>query len=105
MHYELRKYNVKVTTVYPFMVNTPFYRDIRGETRGSRLAMKLVPYYSMRPEKVGRIIFHAVKREAKVEMVSVLNDLGFYARLVPFAADIMAMTSNLLLAKRVDKAV
>ena len=105
LYYELRKYKVKVTTVYPFMVNTPFYRNIRAESRGSRLAMKLVPYTSMRPEKVGRIILNAVKKEAKVEMVSVLNDFGFYARFLPFVSDVMAMTSNLLLAKRVDRAV
>lgn len=105
LYYELRKYNIKVTTVYPFMVNTPFYDQIHAETRGSKLAMKLVPYYSMRPEKVGRIIFHAVKKQARVETVSVLNDLGHYARLVPFANELMAMTSNLLLTKRVDKTV
>jgi len=105
LYYELRKYNIRVTTVYPFMVNTPFYKEIRADTLGSRLAMKLVPYYSMRPEKVGRIIHNALKKEARVEMVSVLNDLGFYARFVPFAGDIMAVTSNLLLTKRVDKAV
>ena len=87
------------------MVNTPFYKEIHAETRGSRLAMKIVPYYSMRPKKVGRIIFNAVRKEARVEMVSVMNDLGFYARFVPFASDIMAMTSNLLLTKRADKAV
>ena len=51
LYYELRKYNIKVTTVYPFMVNTPFYNRIHAETRGSKLAMKLVPYYSMRPER------------------------------------------------------
>ena len=105
LYYEVRKHNIKVTTVYPFMVNTPFYNQIHAETRGSKLAMRLVPFYSMRPEKVGRIIFHAVRKQTRVEMVSVLNELGSYARLVPFANELMAMTSNLLLTKRVDRAV
>jgi len=105
LYYELRKYNIKVTTVYPFMVNTPFYSRIHAETRGSKLAMRLVPFYSMRPEKVGRIIFNAVRKQARVETVSVLNDLGSYARLIPFANELMAMASSLLLTKRVDKAI
>jgi len=100
LHFELRKYRVGVTTVYPFMVNTPFYKDIHGETWGARLSMKLVPYYSMTPERVGRIIFKAVKRGAKVERVSLFNELGRCAQFVPFANDVMALTSNFFLAKR-----
>jgi NAD(P)-dependent dehydrogenase (short-subunit alcohol dehydrogenase family) len=102
LHYELRSQNIKVTTVYPFMVNTPFYDDIQAETWGSRLAMKLIPFYSMRPERVGRIIFKAVKRQARVERVSRLNDLGLYARSFPYAGDLIAMTSTLLLGGKMQ---
>jgi NAD(P)-dependent dehydrogenase (short-subunit alcohol dehydrogenase family) len=105
LYFELRKYHVKVTTVYPFMVNTPFYKDIQGDTWGAKLSMKLIPYYSMTPEKVARIIFRAVKKEIKVERVSVINDLGRYAQLVPFANDIMALTSNFFLAKKAERPV
>ena len=104
MHFELRKYGIKVTTIYPFMVNTPFYANIPGETWGGKLAMQLVPYYSMTPEKVGRIIFKAVRREAKVEMVSIINDVGFYLQFVPLATDVVALVSNFFLAKKLDKA-
>ncbi len=104
LHYELHRQNIKVTTVYPFMVNTPFYEDLHAETWGGRLAMKLIPYYSMRPERVGRIIFKAVKRQAKVERVSVLNDLGRYARNVPYATDLLAMTGTFLLARKPGRA-
>ena len=103
LHFEVRKYGIKVTTVYPYMVNTPFYKDVKGETLGARLSMKLLPLYSMSPEKVARIIFKAVRRDAKVEMVSLWNDLGLYGRMVPFASDIMAMTGNFLLAKPPEK--
>ena len=102
LYYELRKYHIKVTTVYPFMVNTPFYKDIQGETWGARLAMKLVPYYSMTPERVGKIIFKAVRKENKVEMVSILNDVGMISQVIPFANDIMSITSNLFLAKQAE---
>jgi len=102
LHFELRKYRVQVTTVYPFMVNTPFYKDIHGDTWGGRLSMKLVPYYSMTPEKVARIIFKAVRRGAKIERVSVINDLGRYAQVLPFANDILALASNFFLARKLD---
>lgn len=100
LHFEVRKFGVRVTTVYPFMVNTPFYAGITGDTWGARLSMKLVPWYAMKPEKVGRIIFRAVKRRQKVETVSVLNDIGFYAQLVPGASDIIATGAQLFLGKR-----
>ena len=102
LHYELKKHRIKVTTVYPFMVSTGFYDGIEGNTWGSRMAMKLVPYYSMRPEKVGRIIFKAVRRGKRVETVSVINDLGFYTQFIPFASQLIARSSNRLLAPRAE---
>lgn len=99
LYYELKRYGVQVTTVYPFMVNTPFYKDIEGETLGARLSMKLVPYYSMSPESVAKIILKAIKKEKKIEMVSSINRLGFYSQFIPFAQDIVATTSAFLLTK------
>jgi NADP-dependent 3-hydroxy acid dehydrogenase YdfG len=100
LHFELRKHKIHVTTVYPFMVNTGFYDDVEAKTFGSRMSMKLLPYYSSTPEKVGRIIFDAVRRRKKVEKVSIFNDIGFYARVIPFANNIIARTSNFFLASR-----
>jgi len=100
LHYELKRYGIRVTTVYPFMVNTPFYKDIKGETFGARLSMKLVPYYSMKPESVAKIIVNAIKKGKKVEKVSIFNDIGFYSQFVPFVPDVVAMTSTYLLTKK-----
>ncbi|MBW1809264.1 MAG: SDR family oxidoreductase [Deltaproteobacteria bacterium] len=100
LHFELRKHKVHVTTVYPFMVNTGFYDDVEAKTFGAKMSMKLLPYYSSTPEKVGRIIFDAVRRRKKVEKVSIINDVGFYARVIPFANSIIARTSNFFLADR-----
>lgn len=98
LHFELRKYKIKVTTVYPFMVDTGFYDGIEGDTFFGKLSMKLVPYYSMSPERVGRIIFKAVKRNVKVEMVSLFNDIGFYAQFFPLAPEVIARSANFFLA-------
>lgn len=99
LHYEIRKFGIKVTTVYPFMVNTPFYNEIEGETFFSKLSMKLVPYYSNSPETVARKIFHAVRKEEKVEMVNILNSVGFLTQAIPPLGMVVARVSNLFLGK------
>jgi NAD(P)-dependent dehydrogenase (short-subunit alcohol dehydrogenase family) len=99
---ELRKYDIHVTTVYPFMVNTGFYGDIKGETFMAKLSMRLVPYYSMSPQSVGRIIFKAIEKQKKVEMVSVFNGIGFMTRMIPPVAGIVDYAANLFLAKSAD---
>lgn len=96
---EAKKFNIKVTTVYPFMVNTGFYGDIEGETFGTKMSMKLLPFYSMSPEKVGKIIFKAVKKQKAVEMVSVFNDLGYVTRLLPPLSNLVSAASLLFLGK------
>ena len=99
LHFEVKKYGIHVTTVYPFMVDTPFYHKIEGDTWGTKLSMKLVPYYSMKPEKVGKIIFKSVKKQTRIEMVSVLNDVGFYLQFVPLAPTVIGRATDLFLAK------
>ena len=101
---EIAKYGLKVTTVYPFMVNTGFYREMEADSFLGQLSMKLVPYYSMSPEKVARIIFKAVKHDKKVEMVSLLNDAAFYSRLLPVVPDVISYAANLFLAKGAHRA-
>ena len=101
LHFELRKYRIKVTTVYPFMADTPIFDKIATETRFARLSMKLAPYYSMRPETVGKLIFEAVQKDRRVERVSVLNDIGRYVGSVPLASDLIATLGSLFLVKRI----
>jgi NAD(P)-dependent dehydrogenase (short-subunit alcohol dehydrogenase family) len=99
LHFELRRQNIRVTTVYPFLVNTPFYKGVTGETFAARMSMKLLPYYSMTPERVGEIIFRAVAEGRRVEMVSPINVLGFYVHLFPPLAAAISELSSWLLAK------
>jgi len=82
-YFELRKHGIMVTTIYPFMVNTGFYKEITEEAKtfGAKMSMKLVPYYSMSPQKVAKIIYKAILKEKRIEMVSVFNDLGLYANM------------------------
>jgi NAD(P)-dependent dehydrogenase (short-subunit alcohol dehydrogenase family) len=82
-HYELRKFNIQVTTVYPFLVNTQFYRGLEPKSLAGRLALRLMPHYAARPEEVARRIFDAVQRRKRSEMVSVINRFGFHMQLIP----------------------
>jgi short-subunit dehydrogenase len=97
---EVEKYNIKVTTVYPFMVNTPFYKEIPGDTLAAKLSMKLLPLYSNTPQEVAKIILKATEEGKKVEMVNILNQLGFAIRSFPPAANIVDYLSNMLLIKK-----
>ncbi len=99
LHFELSRYNIRVTTVYPFLVNTRFYENIRAETPRGRFALSLIPYCSMSPERAARIIFKAVSRGARVEYVSRLNDLGRIQELFPFARNVVSRGSRFLLAR------
>ena len=99
LHFEMRKHGIRVTTVYPFMVNTGFYKGVEGETLGGRLSMKLLPYYSMTPERVGRIVFDSVRRNETVEMVSPINLLGYYMHLVPPLFGAVSWVTDRVLAK------
>ena len=103
MDVELDKFNIKVTTVYPFMINTGFYDEVEGDTWGSRLSMKLLPYYSMSPEQVAQIIFKAVKKQKSVEMVSLVNNFGTLSRAVSPLSYLISKSSLLFLGKKPEE--
>lgn len=99
LRFELRKHGIRVTTVYPFMVNTPFYEGMGGESLGARLSMQLLPYYSMTPARVGRIIVEAIGRRQPVVMVSPINRIGHIMHLLPPVANAMSWVSDRVLSK------
>ncbi len=100
LHFELRRHKVVVTTVYPFMVNTGFYGDIAPKSRAGRLSVKLVPYYSMTPEKVARVIFRAIRNKARIERVTVINSMGLLLRAMPPVSNAITTGAAFLMADR-----
>lgn len=99
LRYELEKYNIKVTTIYPYMINTGFYNDVESESIGGRLSMLLLPLYSQKPATVGKIVYSAVKKKKSVEMVNPLNYVGKYLHFFPAASNI----TNKVLASTMTK--
>ena len=61
--------------------------------------MKLVPYYSMKPEKVARIIFKAVRDGKSVELVSPINRVAQLIQSVPLAAALQGQITARMMGK------
>jgi NADP-dependent 3-hydroxy acid dehydrogenase YdfG len=99
LHYELKRYGLKVTTVYPYMVNTGFYNKVESESIGGKLAMLLLPLYAQKPEKVAKIIFRAVSKGKRIEMVNPINVLGKYLNTFPLSSDIMNRILNFFMSE------
>ncbi len=99
MQFEFKKFNINVTTVYPFMINTGFYDDVEGDTWGAKMSMRLLPYYSMSPESVANRIVKAIKKEKSVEMITVINSLGSVSRAISPLSNIISATSLYFLGK------
>jgi short-subunit dehydrogenase len=99
LHFELRKFGINVTTVYPFMVNTGFYDYVETKSLGAKLSMTLLPFYSMTPEKTARVIYKAIDKKKKVDMVSSLNTIGKLANSSSIINSIIGRVSNWALSK------
>jgi NAD(P)-dependent dehydrogenase (short-subunit alcohol dehydrogenase family) len=98
--YELRRYGIRVTTVYPFLVRTSFYDKIEARSFGARLSMKLLPYTADSPEKVARLIFRAVCRGKRVEKISIINELGRWAQMLPGLSQAISILADALLTEK-----
>lgn len=99
LKHEVKKFNINVTTCYPFMINTGFYDKIAGDGFWSELSMKLVPYYSMSPQKVARLMIKAIQKNKSVEMISPLNNIAKLSHFPPKAWDLIAASTIKILGK------
>jgi NAD(P)-dependent dehydrogenase (short-subunit alcohol dehydrogenase family) len=93
LYYELKKHNINVTTVYPYVVHTGFYNDIDSQSPGGRMSMLLLPFYSQKPEQVGRTIYRAVMQHKKDEMVHPINTI---AKFINFFPSVSYLSNSLL---------
>ncbi len=100
LNVEVARDNVKVTTVYPFLVNTGFYDTATANSIGEKLFFMFMPLYSDKPETVAKMIFDSVKEDKDVEMVSILNQFFKYIRVAPSAADVMDKMTHTFMSKQ-----
>ncbi len=99
LYYELKKYNIMVTTVYPYMVDTGFYNNVDTHSLGAKLSIKLLPLYSQKPQTVAKIIAKAIAKQKKVEMVHFFNYLGFLSRAIPPVGNVVSRIMAAMLGK------
>lgn len=77
LRYELHRFHVDVTTVYPVIVGTSFYDQIEGNF-WTRLALKVVPLIAQKPETLARRIVKAIKRDKRRVLIGPPAFLAFY---------------------------
>ena len=96
---ELIGTGIDVTTVYPFMVNTGFYDGVEeaSPTWAGKMSMKLLPYYSNKPETVAKKIYRAIENKKMVEMVHPINWVGYHLDTIPFVGQIVRVIASGLL--------
>ena len=88
LHYEVARFGIKVTTVFPYVVKTDFYSEVATPTLGTQMMIKLLPLYAVTPESTGKIIMRAVKKGKKYEMHHPFQKLYFYfGRLFPHVVE------------------
>ncbi len=105
LRHEVKKFNINVTTCYPYMINTGFYNEIPGENFFQKLSMKMLPFYSMSPERVSNILFKAIKKNKAIEMVSPMNNFGKASHFVPKMWDVVSTATAMTLGKKADQVI
>lgn len=98
LHTELKKHNITVTTVYPYVVNTGFYTDVGIESLGSKLSMKFLELYAFSPEEIAEKVFEATRDERRSEMTSLLNWASYYMDLIPGMKNIASQATDYLMS-------
>lgn len=98
---ELLDDGIDVLTVYPFMSDTGFYKGMeeKAGTWAGKMSMKLLPYYSNKPETVALKIYRAIQKGKIREFVHPLNYVGYYLDTIPVVGDITRLIANVLLNK------
>jgi len=96
--HELKKYQIHVTTIVPYLIKTGFYDGMKAGTAAGDLVMKSLPYISVTPEKAGKRIFNAVKKRKFIDM-GIGNRLALLGRSIPFYARINGTILGKILTK------
>jgi NAD(P)-dependent dehydrogenase (short-subunit alcohol dehydrogenase family) len=100
LHHELRPRGIAVCTVYPFMVNTGFYREVEGGSLGTRISMKLLPWYSMSAASVANHIHRAIDGRRRLELVTPINRAAAVAAAMPVIPALIGWGANWFLGSR-----
>lgn len=78
--WELAPFKIKVTTVYPGLISTPFYKDVVAKTLPQKLVLWYINSLGSTPEKMAKKIVSGVKRRKRRVIQSWINWFTYLGR-------------------------
>ncbi len=103
LHFELKKYKIDVTTIYPYLIATGFYKDVKSENFFTKIYLKYMSYLAQSPQRVARICFRSIKCKKRVSLVSFYNWIGLFVVSCPPVAYVVSYISSWALTKEPKK--
>ncbi|MHB8894656.1 MAG: SDR family NAD(P)-dependent oxidoreductase [Candidatus Geothermincolia bacterium] len=86
--WELACFKIRVTTVFPGLISTPFYKDVRATTFAQKLVLWYINALGSTPEVMAKKIVGGIKRRRRRVIQSFINWMDYYVkRLAPMAFD------------------
>ena len=90
LSWELKGLGIAVTTVFPGVINTPFYSELKAETAPEKLVVWLINKFGTEPEKIAWLIAQGIKKRKRRVMHSWINRTTYLGRrLLPCAFDLL----------------
>lgn len=87
--WELGVFNIKVTTVFPGLISTPFYKDVHAGTIPQKVVLWYINALGSTPQVMARKIVGGIKRRKRRVIQSFINFMDYYLkRLFPLAFDL-----------------
>ncbi len=87
--WELSVFKIKVTTVFPGLISTPFYKDVRATSLPQKLVLWYINALGSTPQVMAGKIVKGIKRRRRRVIQSFINWMDYYIkRIAPMAFDI-----------------
>jgi short-subunit dehydrogenase len=87
--WELSCFKIRVTTVFPGLISTPFYKDVNATTLPQRLVLWYINSLGSTPDVMARKIVKGIKHRRRRVIQSFINWMDYYIkRISPMAFDI-----------------
>ncbi|HEY5526534.1 MAG TPA: SDR family oxidoreductase [Candidatus Anoxymicrobiaceae bacterium] len=87
--WELSLFKIKVTTVFPGLISTPFYKDVRASTMAQKAVLWYINALGSTPNVMARKIVKGIKHRRRRVIQSFINFMDYYVKRVsPMAFDI-----------------
>ena len=87
--WELSLFKIKVTTVFPGLISTPFYKNVHASTFAQKAVLWYINSLGSTPNVMARKIVKGIKRRRRRVIQSFINFMDYYVKRVsPMAFDI-----------------